>query len=112
MTAQFSNEALLGLSVFLSELAIVASKHPTLAQMTGQPEGGPLIFKGVPDACKRFPDIYKIDAIRWQLRNRHKNGLIQCGAVLEVWPSGEAKRPQTKIVHEKYRLWLQAQKLA
>jgi len=40
--------------------------------------------------CARYPNIYPRDSrIRWLLRDRQSNGLMDCGAVVEVYANGD-----------------------
>ena len=40
--------------------------------------------------CARYPQIYPRESrVRWLLRDRHTNGLIEHGAVVEVYANGD-----------------------
>ena len=65
-------------------------------------------------ATFRLPEFYRRNAhlfaseesIRWYLRNRHINGLIESGAVLEVRLRPTQKRPQIRIVEPAWFDWM------
>lgn len=60
-------------------------------------------FDNAVDAFIFAPEVYRsIWALRWKLRNRHENGLIACGAVMEVISSIEQKRPSLRIHHKRW----------
>lgn len=65
-------------------------------------------------ATFRLPDFYRRNAhlfpseesLRWPLRFRHDNGLVESGAVLEVWARPGQSRPKILIDESKYLTWM------
>jgi hypothetical protein len=58
------------------------------------------------EAAEDEPAIYgTADSVRWLLRNRKTNGLLECGAVVERINNPDQKRPKLTIVHDKWVMW-------
>jgi hypothetical protein len=57
----------------------------------------------------RNRDLVSMNQLRWQLRNRHQNGLVAAGAVLEIRSRPDQRRPLLIIEEERYFAWLQEQ---
>ena len=63
--------------------------------MPNQPHSAPATDFGdslttVAHFCARYPQIYPRESrVRWLLRDRHTNGLIEQGAVVEVYANGD-----------------------
>lgn len=55
------------------------------------------------------PNLGTENAVRWQLRNRQRNGLVEAGAVLELRQRPDQRRPQLLIHIERYAAWLHEQ---
>ena len=60
----------------------------------------------------RFPNLYQsIHALRWRLKDRAINGLMEYGAVVEVWPTDGGtghSQPRLYIDVPKFFAWMQA----
>jgi hypothetical protein len=62
----------------------------------------------------RFPNLHRsIHALRWKLKDRAINGLMDYGAVVEVWPTGRGtgrrdSQPRLYIDVPKFFAWMQA----
>jgi hypothetical protein len=55
----------------------------------------------------RYPNIYpKSSRIRWLLRDRQQNGLMSCGAVVEVFANGD--KPNLFIHIPSWFAWMQS----
>lgn len=62
-----------------------------------------VVFESPQEALDEFPAVYRtMDAMRWALRNRKHNGLLDCGAVIEQSNVPGTKRPQLRIVHRNW----------
>ena len=45
-----------------------------------------------------YPDMFPSeDSLRWYLRDRATNGLLESGAVIEMWNNPDATRPSLRI---------------
>lgn len=56
---------------------------------------------------EQYPNLHKtLDALRWELRFRHDNGLVSSGAVVERRADPNASRPSILISPSKYFEWL------
>lgn len=53
-----------------------------------------------------YPTLGTENTVRWQLRHRHQNGLVEAGAVLELRQRPDQRRPQLLIHVERYAAWL------
>ena len=79
--------------------------------MTNQAHAGPDKDYGdslmtVQQFANRYPNIYpNASRVRWLLRDRQLNGLMACGAVVEVYASG--KKPALFIHAPSWFLWMQ-----
>jgi hypothetical protein len=61
----------------------------------------------VPEFARRYPNIVPSEqSVRWLLRNRATNGLLECGAVLEVRRDPRQPRPRILINPPKLIPWL------
>ena len=61
----------------------------------------------VPEFARRFPNIAPSEqAVRWLLRNRHANGLIESGAVVEFWSDPGHRRPKILLNPEQLIPWM------
>jgi hypothetical protein len=61
----------------------------------------------VPEFARRFPNIASSEqAVRWLLRNRHANGLIDSGAVIELWAKPGQSRPTILLDPEQMIPWM------
>ena len=50
-----------------------------------------------------YPEAHaSLDALRWELRHRHANGLIEDGVVLERYSHPDASRPSLLISPSRY----------
>lgn len=58
---------------------------------------------------KRNPDLVTMNQLRWQLRNRHQNGLVAASAVLELRSHADQRRPSLLIDEPRYFIWLREQ---
>ncbi len=59
---------------------------------------------------EQFPNLYPSeDAIRWELRFRADNGLLESEAVLECRADPKATRPKILISPSRYFSWLRNQ---
>ena len=62
-------------------------------------------LKTVPQFCERYPHIYSAPhKLRWLLRQRSKNGLLESGAVIEVYNGGS--RPLIFIHEPSFFEWM------
>jgi hypothetical protein len=50
-----------------------------------------------------------LEALRWYLRFRADNGLLESGAVVEVRPSPNSKQPMLFIDAEKWHRWMRGE---
>ena len=57
----------------------------------------------------RNPDLVTENQLRWQLRNRHQNGLSAAAAVLELRSHPDQRRPSLVIDEPRYFAWLREQ---
>ena len=63
--------------------------------MPNQPHAAPDTDYGdslttVAQFTARYPNIYpRVSRVRWLLRDRQSNGLVACGAVVEVYANGD-----------------------
>lgn len=57
--------------------------------------------------CARYPNIYPRDSrIRWLLRDRQSNGLMEHGAVVEVYANGD--KPSIFIHIPSWFAWMRS----
>lgn len=94
-----------GMTQFLNSVGLSVVPTDSLA------EQAPLdmVFHSLKDAVAAYPDLYRsVDSIRWRLRNRQHNGLMEFGAVIEVWNNPDQKRPSLAINHRKWVEWYRA----
>ncbi len=72
-------------------------------------EGVPdITFRGLKEALEADPTTYvSMNHIGWKVRNRANNGLLDCGAVVEVFGGVKRERP-TFIIH--HRKWVAHQR--
>jgi hypothetical protein len=59
--------------------------------------------------ARRNPDLVTMNQLRWQLRNRHQNGLSAAAAVLELRSHPDQRRPSLVIDEPRYFAWLREQ---
>ena len=60
-----------------------------------------------------YPDMFPSeDSFRWYLRDRDTNGLIESGAVVEMWNNPEASRPSIRISPSNFFRWIRRGKVA
>ena len=60
-----------------------------------------------------YPDLFETeDSFRWYLRDRATNGLIESGAVVEMWNNPEATRPSIRISPSRFFTWIRKGKAA
>jgi hypothetical protein len=97
---QLSDAAREGLGVFLAELGY--ELPPPMDPLDGVPD---VTFPSVVAACAFDPETYQEQSMRWEMRHRHENGLIECGAVREFYHKPDQRRPTTEIVHRLYFAW-------
>lgn len=58
---------------------------------------------------RQYPHAHtSMNALRWELRFRHQNGLVDSGAVIERWADPKASRPTLLISPSRYFGWLRA----
>ena len=55
---------------------------------------------------RSYPGVFTDDQLSYLLRNRHTNGLIACGAVLEIYPGIGRQRPRLFIWPSKFFEWM------
>lgn len=54
-----------------------------------------------------YPNLFESeDSLRWYLRDREINGLLESGAVVEMWNSPEATRPSIRISPSRFFYWI------
>ena len=54
-----------------------------------------------------YPNLFESeDSFRWYLRDRENNGLLESGAVIELWNGPEATRPSIRISPSGFFCWL------
>ena len=58
---------------------------------------------------ERNHDLVNMNQLRWQLRNRHQNGMTEASAVLEVRSRADQRRPILVIDEQRYFAWLREQ---
>ena len=58
---------------------------------------------------RRNSDLVTMNQLRWQLRNRHQNGLSAAAAVLELRSHPDQRRPSLIIDEPRYFAWLREQ---
>lgn len=62
---------------------------------------------------EQYPNLHtSMDALRWELRFRHENGMIENGAVIERRADPRASRPSLLISASRYFAWLRKQSRA
>ncbi len=58
---------------------------------------------------RRHPHVHpSMASLRWELRHRHENGLIEAGVVVERRADPRATRPTLLISPSRYFAWLRA----
>jgi hypothetical protein len=63
-------------------------------------------FESPREAAEDDPETYgTADSVRWLLRNRKTNGLLESGAVVERINRPGQTRPKLTIVHPKWVMW-------
>ena len=63
-------------------------------------------FESPRQAATGEPAVYgTADSVRWLLRNRKTNGLLESGAVIERINNPDQKRAKLTIVHNKWIDW-------
>ncbi len=57
--------------------------------------------------ARKYPNIVPSEtALRWYLRERHTNGLVSSGAVVEIRQRSEQIRPKILIRGPRFAWWL------
>lgn len=57
------------------------------------------------DFAAQNPEAGSLDALRWQIRNRRVNGMLESGAVVEFYPGEKHTRPVLFIDVPRYWRW-------
>jgi hypothetical protein len=61
----------------------------------------------IPAFYRRNSNIFPSESsIRWYLRDRKTNGLLDCGAVVELRASPESERPRLFIDENRFLDWM------
>lgn len=61
----------------------------------------------VSEFARTYPNVVSSEqAVRWLLRSRNTNGLLECGAVVEIWATPGQARPRVLINPPKLIPWL------
>ncbi len=61
----------------------------------------------VPEFARRYPNIAPSEqSVRWLLRNRHTNGLIESGAAIEVRVRADQSRPRILLDPARMIPWM------
>lgn len=61
----------------------------------------------VPEAARRYPNIFPSEqSLRWLLRNRATNGLLECGAVVEIRSAPDQRKPRVLVNPPKLLPWV------
>ena len=73
----------------------------SVERTTPSPSSGvPLADLATPEQlAEQFPGVLSAPGVRWLIRQRHRNGLVQAGAVLIV-------RNRALIVRSRFENWL------
>ncbi len=66
-------------------------------------------YRPVSKFHKEFPDLHPSEhALRWEIRHRHQNGMLDQEVVLERW-NPDSTRPKILISPTRYFAWLRRQ---
>ncbi len=61
----------------------------------------------VAEFARRYPNIIPSEsALRWYLRERHHNGLLATGAVVELRQRSDQMRPKILLCEPRFAWWL------
>lgn len=64
-------------------------------------------LKTVATFCRRNPHIFASEqSVRWYLRDRDTNGLLETGAVVELRASKDSQRPRVFIDEARFLEWM------
>ncbi len=57
------------------------------------------------DFANDYPEVGSFNSLRWQLRNRHINGMLASGAIIEFYPGETRSRPTLFVDVPQYFKW-------